>query len=158
MLTPTRRHPWTSVSQLFKYNNHNKYEILISEDKNVSTHKLWNQPFSSLSSYLMRWMDSLLISFFQQTNWKLVFHVIIKFDANKNKSMIIYVWCTLLFRWLFLWCNYINFFYHLLVHFFWHSYQHVFLIPLFLFCNAHYFPEKWKYHFFLINMKVNTHT
>ena len=53
MLVPIRRHPWTNVSQLFKYSDHNQYEILISQDENLSTQNLCEQPFSSLLSRLM---------------------------------------------------------------------------------------------------------
>ena len=90
MLAPTWRRPWISVNWLFKYIYLNNYEIL-SKTKIVSTLKLCDQPFSSLSSCLMCWMGSILFSFLQQNNWNLVFQAIFNFVVHKRMNQWLHI-------------------------------------------------------------------
>ena len=62
-------------TKINKYTNNNHYKILISYKEITNTHKLYYQPLFSLSSYLVCWLGSILFSFMQQNNWKLIFNV-----------------------------------------------------------------------------------
>lgn len=94
-----RKHTWMIINQL-KYICHNKYEILSNENV-LSTHKLCNQPFSTLSSRLVCWLSSIFFSSMQQKkNWKLILHSIIKLYVHRKIKeyihlMHIVVWMAL---------------------------------------------------------------